>query len=163
MKQVAYMVLGIVVLAHMIQPLTEIMEVCREQVMISAAINNSFRAARDRSLTEESIRDLDAEVDENYFVQYFIEAFEDTLDVYATSQNTSYITFESNTDKYYTITAEIDMYETDVDEKQATQVTVHVETPYRFKMGLLKKYQETGSYGDYNLKFTREYLLYVKN
>lgn len=163
MRELAYIVLGIVFLANLIQPLTEIAEACRQQVMISAAINNSFRAARDRSLTEESIQDLNAQMDEDLFLEYFVAAFEDSLDVSATQQLTSHIEFESWEDLYNIIEVDIDMYQTEEDGKEVTEVEIHAETVYKFKFGWLSALQETTDYSDYVLEFDRSYLLLVKN
>ncbi len=168
MRQVAYIVLGVVFLANLIQPMTEMAETCRQKIVISAALNNSFRAARDRSLTEESLQDLAAEVDVDLFYQYFAEAFCDSLDLQVINKGigeSGYIEFESGDDSYNTIRVEIDIEDGsyEYEDRDTTRVNLHLETDYKFKIGALQLLNDANKYNSYTLEFDRTYLLLVKN
>lgn len=167
MRQLAYTVLGIILLASLIQPLTEMAEACRKKVMISSALNNAFRAARDRSLTEESIQSLDAEIDVELFYDYFSEAFCDSLDLMESSRTESAygsLSFEDYNEHFNEITIEIDLdeYEDYESGKEVTEVTLHAETDYKFDIGYLKLLNESTA-EKYTLTFDRTYILTVKN
>lgn len=167
MRQLAYIILGVVLLASFIQPLTEMADTCRKKVMISSALNNAFRAARDRSLTEESIQNLDAEIDIERFYDYFSDAFCDSLDLYEIGRSEGIfgsIEFESSGELFNPIEVEIDLdeYEDYALGKEVTKVTLHVETDYKFDIGYLKMLNDA-SYDRYILEFNRTYILSVKN
>lgn len=168
MRQVAYMVFGVILLANLIQPMTEMAETCRQKVVISSALNNSFRAARDRSLTEESIQDLATEVDVSLFYEYFAEAFCDSLDLRVSAKGVGtfgYIEFESWNDSYNTIRVEVDIEEDswEYEDRGTTRVNLRLETDYKFKIGALKLLNDTTKHSNYTLEFERTYLLLVKN
>lgn len=168
MRQIAYTVLGVILIASFLQPLTEMVEACRKKVVISAALHNSFRAARDRSLTEESIRALDAEVDTELFFDYFSEAFCDSLNFSEArrSEGTSgYIEFESYNEMFNDIKVEIDIDDSSdwYEDKEVTRVTLHTETDYKFNIGSLKLLNDLSKYSNYKLEFDNTYLLLVKN
>lgn len=165
MRQLAVVVLAIVLFSSFVQPLTEVAEACRQKVLINTALNNSFRAARDRSLTEASIRDLDAEMDIDIFYEYLSEAFCDSLDLVETARNvgsSGSIEFESTDDKFNKIRLEIDISEDSYEDREAEEVEIHAETPYKFKIGALKLIQKYAE-SDYVMEFDKTYLLWVKN
>lgn len=167
MRQIAYTLLAVILLANLIQPFTEMAEACRKKVMLSSAINNSFRAARDRSLTEESIQDLNAQIDTALFYDYFSQAFCDSLDLYESGRSEgSYgsITFSSNSELFNDIEVEVELdeYEDLSTGKEMTKAELHVTTDYKFDIGYLKRFNEAMS-NPYTLKFDRSYILSVKN
>lgn len=165
MRQLAIVVLSIILLASFIQPLTEVAEACRQKLLINAALNNSFRAARDRSLTEESIQDLDAKMDTGLFYGYFSEAFCDSLDLSERSKSvgkSGYIEFDSSADKFNAIRVEIHIYDDSYEDRDAEEVELHAETAYKFKIGCLKLIQDLAA-THYVMEFDKTYLLWVKN
>lgn len=165
MRQMAYTVLTIILLASFLQPLTEVVEACRKRVVISSALHNSFRAARDRSLTEESIRELDAEVDVGLFYDYFSEAFCDSLDLSEAMRsegNMGYIEFASDNALFNDIKVEIDIEDDAYEDREATYVSLHTETNYKFYIGIMKQLNDA-MHDSYILEFDNTYLLYVKN
>ncbi len=167
MRQIAYIVLACVLLANLIQPLTEMVEVCRKKVIISSALNNSFRAARDRSLEEHGIQNLNAKVDVDLFYEYFTDAFCDSLNLYDTSRLVSengYIEFESIDDTFNTMHIDVEVDTSyDYQDRETTRVNLELETEYKFSIGVLKLLNETSNASEYILEFDRSYLLLVKN
>ncbi len=167
MKQIAYMVLAVVFFANLIQPLTEMAEACRQKIAISAALNNSFRAARDRSLSEHGMQTLDAKVDVNLFYEYFADAFCDSLglSICKISEGESgYIEFESWDDTFNLIHIDIDIdtfY--DYEDRETTRVDLELKTDYKFHIGSLKLLNDIDENNKYMLEFERSYLLLVKN
>ena len=159
MKTFAYMILMTIVVMIIIQPIMEVAEVCREQVMISSATSNAFRAARDRSLIYENQRELDAVAEIDDFMDYFAEAFADTLNLSIGTMSYGNIEFYSYNDLYDDFTVEIDLYEeTDFGGDVITTVEINVSTNYKFKNKILKMITE-----QYELKQNRSYILSVKN
>ena len=160
------MVFAVVFFANFMEPLLEVIECSREKIMISRAINNAFRAARDRSLTETSIRDLNAEVDKEKFVDYFAETFASNLDLDISSKNEEYIIFNCNDGRFNNFRIDLDIYNdsiysaADAYDKEATRIDIALETEYLFKTKLLKQIQETT---DYAIEMETTYLLWVKN
>lgn len=168
MKGLAYSILGIIFLANLIQPLTEMAEACRQKVVISSALNNSFRAARDRCITEESLKNLDAEVDVDLFYEYFSEALCDSLYLSESGRSigtSGYLEFNPWNDLFNSIRVEIDIDDASdfYDDKEMTRITLHAETDYKFKIGALKLLEDKTKYSNYTLEFDRTYLLLVKN
>ena len=167
MKQMAYMILASVLLANLIQPMVEMAEVCRKKVIISSALNNSFRAARDRSLSEHAMQTLEAEVDIDLFYEYFEDAFCDSLDLSVSRSSrgeTGYIEFESWNDMFNLIRVDVDINKSyDYEDRETTRVDLELETDYKFSIGALKFLNETMQDDQYVLEFDRSYLLLVKN
>lgn len=167
MKELAYVVLGIIFLASLVQPMTEMAEACRQKIVINSALNNSFRAARDRSLKEESLQELDAEIDIEAFYDYFSDAFCDSLELSEISRNEGEygsIIFESYNDDFNEILVEFEISDGDYDDdKEKKEVKIHAETNYKFKIGILKVLEDKTKYSDYTLEFDKRYLLLVKN
>lgn len=165
MRGVAYMVLAIVFFANFMEPLVEVVECSREKIMISTALNNAFRAAKDRSLTDSSIRDLNAEVDKERFVEYFAETFADNLDLTVESKSENYINFTCHDDRFNGFRIDLNIHSDTIDsadarDKEATRVDIQLKTKYLFKTKLLKQIQETT---DYTIEMETTYLLWVKN
>lgn len=167
MRGFAYTVLAVVFLANLIQPLTEMVESCRQKILISSALHNSFRAARDRSLEEESMAEMDAAVDIDKFYEYFSDALCDSLDLYETESSVEaygYITFQSYNESFNPIKVEvsIDDWGSSYDKDTVT-VELHVETDYKFKVGYMKMLEDHTKYDPYTLEFDRSYVLLVRN
>lgn len=167
MRELAYIVLGIVFLSSLVQPFTEMAEACRQKIVINSAINNSFRAARDRSLKEESLQDLDAEIDIEAFYDYFSDAFCNSLDLGEVSRNQGEygsMVFDSYNDNFNEIRVEFEISDSDdYDDKVKKQIEIYAKTNYKFKVGILRALEDKTKYADYALEFKKEYLLFVKN
>lgn len=165
MRGIAYMLLAVVFLANFTEPLLEVIECSREKIMISTALNNAFRAARDRSLTEDSIRDLDAEVDKEKFVDYFAETFADNLGLTVSQKSENRIELACHDGRFNDFRIDLDIYNdsitsADAYNKKATRIDIELNTEYLFKTKLLKQIQETT---DYAIEMETTYLLWVKN
>lgn len=167
MRELAYIVLGIVFLSSLVQPFTEMAEACRQKIVINSAINNSFRAARDRSLKEESLQNLDAEIDIEAFYDYFSDAFCNSLDLGEISRNEGEygsMVFDSYNDDFNEIRVEFQISDSDdYDDKIKKQIEIYAKTNYKFKVGILKTLEDKSKYADYTLEFKKEYILLVKN
>lgn len=126
MRELSYIVLGIVFLSSLVQPFTEMAEACRQKIVINSAINNSFRAARDRSLKEESMQNLDAEIDIEAFYDYFSDAFCNSLDLSEASRNQGEygsMTFDSYNDDFNEIHVEFQISDgDDYDDKEKSKL-----------------------------------------
>lgn len=167
MRGVAYTVLAIILLASLIQPLTEMVESCRQKILISSALHNSFRAARDRSLNEEDIATIDAVVIQEDFYDYFSEAFSDSLDLYESERSEGaygHLIFESDDERFNPIRVDFSIGDGPwAYDKETTEVELHVETEYKFKVGYMQKLQDKTKFDPYILEFDRKYILSVKN
>lgn len=154
----------VILLSVLVEPMVEIANVMREKVLLGTALSNSCRAAKDRSLNYEKLRDRDAEVDEDLFIQYFSEAFEDAMNATRQSVNGNILTFESNDDKYNAFTVTLDFISsTDpVSDQSITTVNVKAESHYKFKTKYLKM-AESSSGSEYTLTSERMLLMRVRN
>lgn len=159
MRGIAYLVLAMVFLANFFEPLLEIMECTREKVVISAALNNAFRAARDRSLTEESLREQDAQVDESIFVEYFAETFADDLELNISKLDDTSAVFYGN-DRFNSFEINFQIYDDSFNDKEMTRIDVQLQTKYMFKTKIMKVIEDSTQY---SLEMNETYLLWVKN
>lgn len=164
MKNIAIGLLMVVFLSILVEPLVELANVMREKIILGSALSNSCRAAKDRSLEYEKQRDMDAEVDLDFFKDYFSDAFEDAMNVTRTPSAGSTLLFTPNDDKYNTFTVTLDIICTpDTDTgKNITEVHVKAESPYKFKTKYLKLAESASGIG-YNLTSERMLLLMVRN
>ncbi|MCL6605675.1 MAG: hypothetical protein K6T94_22665 [Paenibacillus sp.] len=164
MRNIAIAILVVVVASIVIQPLGELANLFREKVTLSSAVSNALRAARDRSLEYELLRELDANVDEERFKDYFADAFEDTLNVSQVNELGDTVTFTSNDGKFNDFTVSFDFVEnTDLNGRMVTQVDIEARSDYKFKTKALQLAEEAGSSGKVELISKRTYLLSVRN
>lgn len=56
LRTIAVSILIAVMLSILIAPLTEVFNISREQIVLSTALNNALRSAKDRSLVYEKLR-----------------------------------------------------------------------------------------------------------
>jgi len=164
LKNIAIGILMVILLSVLVEPMVEIANVMREKIILGTALSNSCRAAKDRSLNYEKLRDRDAEIDEDLFIEYFIEAFEDAMNATGEAVNGNILTFVSNDGKYNTFTVTLDIVNsTDPSTDQSiTTVNVRAESHYKFKTKYLKM-AESSSGTDYKLTSERMLLMRVRN
>lgn len=173
MKNIAIGILLVILLSVIIEPMVETANILREKILLGSALNTSYRAAKDRSfivsddsgeIQYDSRRELDAIVDENLFIQYFSEAFEDAMDLELSSVYGNKLVFVCKEGKYNNFTVTIDITEsTDSATSQiVSEVIVTAESKYNFKTRYLKLAESSLS-TDYMLKGERKYLLFVRN
>lgn len=159
MRSFAYVILLTIVSMIIIQPLAEVVELCRENLVIGSAMTNSFRVARDRSLKYEFQRDMDAEVEIDEFSEYFAETFSDILDLSSGSISYGRIEFSSYNDVFNDFVVDIDLDEyKDAGGDTITTAEISVSTDYKFKNKFLKLITHT-----YELTPQRKYILFIKN
>ena len=173
MKNIAIGILIIILLSIIIEPMVETANILREKILLSSALNTSFRAAKDRSfivsddsntILYDSRRELDAIIDKNLFIQHFSEAFEDAMDLELSSTYGDEMVFVCKKGKYNDFTVTIEITEnTDSNSGQiVTEVIVTAESKYNFKTKYLKLAESSLS-SDYLLKGERKFLLFVRN
>ncbi|KAA9005455.1 hypothetical protein F4V43_08280 [Paenibacillus spiritus] len=164
MRNIAIAILVVVMASIVIEPLVEFANVFREKVTVSSAVSNALRAARDRSLEDELMRDLDARVDEDRFKAYFAEAFGDALHLRVSGSSGDEVTFRSEKERFHPFTVRFEFDEsTDSRNRIVTRVHVCAESKYLYKTKYLKLAEAAGSPGDYKLVSERTYLLSVRN
>lgn len=167
MRNLAIGVLLVILASIFIEPLVELLNLGRENIVIGTAISNSARSAKDRSLAYEAQRNLDAQVNEKKFVEYFSDALEDALNL--TLKDSEYgerrLVFTSNDGKYNDITVDLDFEEKENPETEqiVTTVTMEAKTNYQFKTKYLKLAKEAGQNVDHELVEKRVLVLSIKN
>ncbi|MEK8205675.1 hypothetical protein NST41_08790 [Paenibacillus sp. FSL L8-0696] len=165
MKNIAVGVLLIILVSIVVEPLVEMGIVFREKVVLSTAISNACRAAKDRSLEYELLRGLDAVINEERFKEYFSDAFESALNVSEQTDNGNVLTFTSNDDRYNDFTVNLDF--SNIENTQTSQwvseVNVKAQATYKFKTRYLKLAEKADKEVDYQLISERKYILSVKN
>jgi hypothetical protein len=165
MKDIAIGMLLVVFLSILIEPLVDTANVYREKIIVGSAITNSCRAAKDRSLIYDQMINLDAEVDEELFVDYFSEAFEKAMNMTLISENGTTVVFRSNNGKYndFKVTLSFDS-DIDYDTEQVIgKVRVYAESDYKFKTKYLKLAEDSGDATTLKITSERMLLLSVRN
>ncbi|NIK77494.1 hypothetical protein FHS15_002630 [Paenibacillus castaneae] len=165
MKNIAIGLLVVILISILIEPMTEMANVFREKIIVSTALFNACRAAKDRSLEYEMLRGLDAKIDEDKFKHYFADAFEDTLNVTRQSGVDNAMTFTSNDGKYNTFTVTLAFSERkDFESNQlVSEVAVKAESLYKFKTKYLKLAEKASKDVDYQIIGERKLILSVKH
>lgn len=162
MRNFAIGILLVILLSIVIEPLVEMMEIGREKVILSTTLNNACRATV-LSLEYEKLRDLDAKIEVENFVDKFSEVFQEAMNLSELNRNNNIITFTSNDGKYNNIIVEVNI-EQGVDpftDQEVSKVRLKAESVYKFKTKYLK--QVAGSVPDYSLHSERIYVFSVKN
>ncbi|WP_339172570.1 hypothetical protein NSQ55_08335 [Paenibacillus sp. FSL H7-0943] len=165
MKNIAVGVLLIILVSIVVEPLVEMSIVFREKVVLSTAISNACRAAKDRSLEYELLRGLDAVINEERFKEYFSDAFESALNVSEQTDDGNVLTFTSNDDRYndFTVSLDFSNMENAQTSQRVSEVNVKAQATYKFKTRYLKLAEEADKEVDYQLISERKYILSVKN
>ncbi|NGM82823.1 hypothetical protein G5B47_10400 [Paenibacillus sp. 7124] len=164
MRNIAVAILVVIMASIVIEPLVELANVFREKVTVGSAVSGALRAARDRSLEDELLRELDARVDEERFKEYFADSFGDALHVSESNDAGDEVTFTSDDGKFnpFTVSFVFDEY-TDLKGRIVTEVIVKAESQYKFKTKYLKLAESAGNSGEYKLVSEQKYLLSVRN
>ncbi|MEC0329559.1 hypothetical protein P4H42_07980 [Paenibacillus macerans] len=167
MKNIAIGVLVVILASILLEPLVELLNLGRENIILGTALSNSARSARDRSLEYEFQRNLDAKVNEDKFAEYFSDAFEAAMNVTRKNPGASNteLEFRSNDGKYNDFTVKLDFDEkTDPEREQVvTKVTLEAVSDYKFKTKYLKLAAAAGEDVDYQLKEERVLVLTITN
>lgn len=165
MRNIAIGLMFVVLVAILIEPLVEFVNVLKERVVLGSSISNSLRVARDQSLEYISHRELEAKVDEERFVEFFSEAFEQAMDVSRIDSSGNTLTFTPNDDRYHTFTVSLSFYERrdDYTGQVITEVDVRAETKYKFKTKYLQLAEQASRSVDYHLIDERSFILSIKN
>lgn len=169
MRNIAIGLMFVVLVAILIEPLVEFVNVLKERVVLGSSISNSLRVARDQSLEYEWHRELEAKVDEERFVEFFSEAFEQAMDVsridLRKDSNSYTLTFTPNDNRYHTFTVSLSFKEGEDDytEQMITEVDVRAETKYKFKTKYLQLAEQASRSVDYHLIDERSFILLIKN
>ncbi|MCI3920622.1 hypothetical protein MO973_10295 [Paenibacillus sp. TRM 82003] len=165
MKQIAIGMLTVLLLSVLIEPLVEIANVMREKILLGTALTNAGRAARDRSLVYERMRDRDAEIDEALFREYFAEAFEDAMNVSRTTEDDESIAFASNDGKYhpFLVTLDIDTTTDPITGQRTSEVRAKAESTYKFKTKFLRLMHDGMGGADYELTSERLLVVRIRN
>lgn len=165
MKNIAIGILLIILVSIVVEPLVEMGIVFREKVVLSTAISNACRAAKDRSLEYELLRGLDAKINEERFKEYFSDAFESALNVSEQTDDGNTLTFTSNDGRYndFTVSLDFSNMENTQTSQRISEVNVKAQATYKFKTRYLKLAEEADKDVDYQLISERKYILSVKN
>jgi hypothetical protein len=142
MRSVAVSLLVILLLIAFLQPLIEMSNVLKEKVTLSAAILNSCRAARNNALVDEEMRDLNAQISEELFKQYFAEAFCETLELNMISPSGSPgdMVFSSSSGRWNNISVSLSFSQhTFSSGREGTRMELELSTPYVFRMSILRE------------------------
>jgi len=164
-KNIAIGILLIILVSIVVEPLVEMGVVFREKVVLSTAISNACRAAKDRSLEYELLRGLDAKINEERFKEYFSDAFESALNVSEQTDDGNTLTFTSNDGRYndFTVSLDFSNEENNQTGQWVSEVDVKAQATYKFKTRYLKLAEEADKDVDYQLISERKYILSVKN
>ena len=147
MKTLMYMVLAAFLLSIVVTPLVEMYMVCREKILLSSTVYNSFRAAREASYSYINMRDVDAVVDEEAFLRFFADTFATSYEMDCTNPTANPLQFVSHENTYNDYEVSVDI-EQIPDEEGAyiAIVTVTAESEYKFRT----RYMRMISIGDTN-------------
>ena len=182
MRSIAVIILIIYLSAAFMQPMIETANICKEKVVLGAAILNSCRAASKRALSEDELRDLDAKIDPKNFADYFAEAFGDTLSITQdgpsiVSGETVSMSFSTTDERWDKIDIVLEFQNmVDIDSYSsytlfdhydlgynAAILDIYLTTPYVFRTYFLKKAIGALTISDYNLTEKRQFVVRVLN
>ncbi|MCR2803403.1 hypothetical protein [Paenibacillus soyae] len=163
MRMYAIGILAVLLASLILTPLVEMAIVYREKIVMDSSIRNASRVAKDRALEFEGIRDLNADIDEERFKDYFADALEDVMNLSRGSSAGNTVSFTSNDGIYNTVRVEFAFYEEDRPEGRVTEVEVRAEADYKFKTKLMRTAESLNPALDYELVTERAYVLTVKN
>ncbi|GAA0136998.1 hypothetical protein YSY43_38390 [Paenibacillus sp. YSY-4.3] len=167
MKNIAVALLLLLLLSVLLEPMAELLYLGKEKIALGSALSNAARSAKDRSLVYEFHRDLDARVDEDKFVKYFAEAFENALKLTWTNEglSTRELTFASTNGKYndFTVTVEFKEEMNELTEQLVTEVELKAQSEYKFQTKYLQLAEDAGQDVAYQLESERMLILSVKN
>ena len=165
MKMYAYLILAVLVAALLLQPLCEVVLVCKDKLVVNSAINNAVRAAKKESYTYVDMRDGQTGVDEQAFIDTFSQVFAASLRLAEGSESGSSRRFTSTDGRYNDFEVVFDFDIETYRGRKQVKVNVRVESEYKFKTKMLMEAQETirKNAGMFMLTYEREYTLTIIN
>jgi hypothetical protein len=176
-RNIAWAIVIVIFVSFLVGPMAEILNVTREKIALNSALSNAIRAAKDRSLTLEKQRELDATIEPSLFTQYFSEAFATAMNFTVESISIDYETveFKPNDDQYndFTVTLKFDTKPaTSIEDTPTnkittdyivTVVTVKAEADYKFKTKYLQIANDSGKDVGFQLTGESTHIISVKN
>ncbi|GHU50708.1 hypothetical protein AGMMS49975_02280 [Clostridia bacterium] len=148
MKSAVYAIFAAFVTIAFLQPLIETANLLTEKVRLDSALLNSCRAARYNSLVDERMRDLNAEIEEDIFKEYFAEAFSQTLKLNILSPESGKMAFSSSHGgRYEKITVALSISPSeDFGGRSVAVAELDLSTPYVFQTALLRRVASGSAY-----------------
>ncbi|TYQ16047.1 UNVERIFIED_CONTAM: hypothetical protein Cloal_2549 [Acetivibrio alkalicellulosi] len=164
MKNIAIGILMVILLSILIEPMVETANVLREKIILSTALSNSFRVARDKSLEYDYRREIDAKVNRELFIESFSEAFGNSMNLKLDTKYDNRLIFTSNDEKYnaFTVDIEITEFEENDSGQLVSEVSIRAESKYKFKTKYLKL-ADNSVVSDFMLKGERNFLMFIRN
>jgi len=163
MKIFAYLILAVFMLSVILTPLVEVFMLGRDKILLSSTMFNSFRAASEASYTYNDMRNIDAVVDEEVFLQCFADTFAASYGMECVGPVANPLRFVSYDGTFNDFLVYVDVYYEYADgDAVIAVVTVTAESEYRFRTG----YMRLISYGDtnpYQLERKHTYTMRVTN
>lgn len=166
MRSIAFGLVMVVLLSFLVVPLVEVACLMREKVIVSTAVSNSCRSAKDTSLREEAMQDLDAVVDKKRFMEYYADTFCKilNLDVAAMDVAGGVINFTSKDGRYNDFLVIVQTADSiDLSEQTVSRADIRVESVYKFKTKYLQLAERAYPDLSYKLTAKRSLDLSVKN
>lgn len=167
MRNIAIGILMVILLSILLEPMREIMNLTVEKIKLGTAVTNAARSAKDRSLEYDFQKNLDAQVNQGKFTEYFGENFESALNLTWTNKYESdyYLKFTSNDGKYNDFIVSLNYEDkTDLDTEQVvTTVKLKAESDYKFKTKYLKMAEDASQDVATKLISERTLVLSIKN
>jgi hypothetical protein len=135
--------------------------VMKDRLVMSNALTNACRSAKNMSLTDESLQDRNAEIDDDLFRDYFADAFGEAIGTNCVSSIGNILVFDEN-DNYSRITVTLDIKtETDWNGQTTSTVEVDASAPYKFKTPYMKIADQAAA--GFTMQCERTLLLRVVN
>lgn len=157
------MILAAFLLSILVTPLVEVFLAGRDKIMLSSAVHNSFRAAREASYSYMDMRNMDAVADEKAFLRCFADTFASTYGMDCKNPGANLLEFASPDGIVNDIYVYVDFsYGTGEGGAVLTTVAVSAESEYKFRTA----YMRLISYGDthpYLLTSINTYTMQVTN
>ncbi len=165
MKTYAYIILALLIFSIVSQPLWEMGLLFKDRVAVTSALSNSSRVAKSSSYDDAAMRDADAVLKEDAFIEAFSDTFEKALNLRATPAGSSTIRFVSNDGLYNDFVVDFDFNNYVENSKKKVKVKVTAGSDYKFKTKYLKEAQNiiASQNGVYRLEYERTYTLEVVN
>lgn len=158
------LIVGLLV-ASIIMPLTEVVFIYRERLMIGDALYNSCRVAAEYSYNYNEMRTTDAVSYKNVFLDAFEQAFASSFDLEIRPRYGNTLHFEPSAvkrDMYNNFSVEVTFDDDPFGDKTISIVTVEAESYYVFKIRYMRYLNEVGRI-EYELRANREYVMEVTN
>jgi len=163
MKIFLYIILTVFMLSILLTPITEVFILCKERVLLSSTLYNSFRAARESGYSYQHMREIDAVADEDAFLRSFSRTFAASygMDCAAPAANPLRFTSPDGVFNDFEIDVEF-QYGLADGGAIITLVTITARSEYMFRT----LYMRAIGYGDanpYMLQKTETYTMKVTN